>query len=262
MTILRHVLAQDDLVAGLRHFVASDEAALHRAELETLLTNKGLVEPGGIVDRMLGAGFLTSIGERLGVSLPGQRAHLLAEALDGGDIEEITANLRAISGQPRAYELVREGMTSAFVQSLIDRPGFRRLYICSPWINPTEKDGAKIRYAYMTALRRQPDAEVLVIVRPPEDSPPEADEGVKPFRDIGAQIYINPRVHTKLYIREPDQAGGGIAMAIVGSQNLTRSTHIELGVRINGDTSLISQLIAYFMEIVSRSSEPVPTKEH
>jgi hypothetical protein len=42
---------------------------------------------------------------------------------------------------------------------------------------------------------------------------------------------------------------GGYSMAILGSQNLTRSNYLELGIRINSDSQIINKLIAYFWEL-------------
>ena len=44
-------------------------------------------------------------------------------------------------------------------------------------------------------------------------------------------------------------------MAIVGSQNLTKSNYLELGIRINSDNQVIDHLIAYFWEITNYSHE-------
>lgn len=260
MSSLRHLIAQDEVVEGLRNLATSAESGFARPELESRLLECGIASPSDIVDQLLGAGLIALLGPRLSISHLGQRAHLLAEALDGGDIEDIVRRLRLASGQREMYELVREGMTTTFVRSLIERPGFRRLFICSPWINPSEKDASVLKYAFYSALKQQPDAEVLVIVRPPEDVPPETIDGLKPLREIGARVYFNRKVHSKLYIREPDSRGGA-PMAIVGSQNLTRSTYVELGIRINGDARLIDKLIRYFLELASRSSESDQAEE-
>jgi hypothetical protein len=44
-------------------------------------------------------------------------------------------------------------------------------------------------------------------------------------------------------------------MAIVGSQNLTKSRYLELGVRINSDSQMIDRLIGYFLELTNHSRE-------
>ena len=152
------------------------------------------------------------------------------------------------------YELVREGMISKFFKSLVDNPRFGRLYFCSPWINPSETEAAILRYACLQTQRRGVQCDVLVITRPPEMMPPGMEGGLDCFKDVGAKILFHPRLHSKLYIREPD-ANGGHSIAIVGSQNLTRSTHLELGIRINDDSRMIDELIRYFLHLAAQSSD-------
>jgi hypothetical protein len=261
MVQVRELLGRNDVVKCLQHLADAPETALHRKDLEDRVLELGVGNPTEMVDLFMDTGLVVPYGERLGISIAGHRTNLLIRALEGADIEDTYRQLRQLSGHPEMYELVREGMTTTFIRSLIDRPGFRRLYICSPWVNPSEKDAAVLKYAFLTALKRNEDPpELLVVTRPPDLTPPETRNGLKPFRDVGAQVFFNPRLHSKLYIREPDRRGG-LAMAIVGSQNLTRSTNLELGIRINGDTRLVDQLIRYFLEITSQSSEQLPAEE-
>ncbi len=261
MVQVRELLARNDVVNCLQHLADAPETALHRKDLEDRVLELGVNRPSEMVDLFIDTGLVVPYGERLGISIAGHRTNLLIRALEGADIEDTYRRLRQLSGHPEMYELVREGMTTTFIRSLIDRPGFRRLYICSPWVNPSDKDAAVLKYAFLTALRRNEDTpELLVVTRPPDLTPPETRNGLKPFRDVGAQVFFNARLHSKLYIREPDRRGG-LAMGIVGSQNLTRSTNLELGIRINGDTRLVDQLIRYFLEITSQSSEQLPAEE-
>jgi len=261
MVQVRELLARNEVVNCLQHLADAPETALQRKDLEDRVLELGVDKPSEMVDLFIDTGLVVPYGERLGISIVGHRTNLLIRALEGADIEDTYRRLRQLSGHPEMYELVREGMTTTFIRSLIDRPGFRRLYICSPWVNPSEKDAAVLKYAFLTALKRKEDPpELLVVTRPPDLTPPETQDGLTAFREVGAQIFFNPRLHSKLYIREPDRRGG-LAMAIVGSQNLTRSTNLELGIRINGDTRLVDQLIRYFLEITSRSSEPLPAEE-
>ena len=64
----------------------------------------------------------------------------------------------------------------------------------------------------------------------------------------------NKKVHSKLYIREPDSAGG-LMLAIVGSQNLTRSRMLELGILIKGDDQVVNQLVRHFVDLSNVSEE-------
>jgi len=255
VTALREVIARSGVVECLQYLSAVSETAFERFELENRIRDLGVGEAAVMVDQLLAADLIASYGDRLGISALGLRTQLLIEALEGGDIDDICYRLRRIDGRDDPYVLVREGMTKAFFQTLLDRPGFRRLYICSPWINPSDREAAILKYVYFRAIREQLDSpEVLVIARPPDAAPLGTDAGLKPFTEIGAQLFFNRRLHSKLYIREPDRRGG-VSLAIVGSQNLTRSAHLELGIRINGDTRLIEQLIVYFLDVMNRSEE-------
>jgi phosphatidylserine/phosphatidylglycerophosphate/cardiolipin synthase-like enzyme len=146
-------------------------------------------------------------------------------------------------------------MTKLFLRSINERPGFRRLYLCSPWISLDQRDVVMLAHAVLQVQEKRGERpEIVVIVRPEQDGPVRVPASVVPLRELGATIFLNSRLHTKLYIREPD-SNGGYAMAIVGSQNLTKSSYIELGLRINSDSQMIYQLIAYFWEITYDSYE-------
>jgi len=252
---VHQVVAKPGMAEALQELANSSVTGRGRSELEDILSNAGAREPITAVDDLLEYNLLEQFGDRLGISLAGIRTSLLIQALNGADIEAIWGQLRRVTGSAATYELVREGMTKLFVQSLVDRPGFGRLYFCSPWVNPSQKEGAMLKYAVMREerqSRRLP--EVIVVTRPPDVMPPEARGGLAVFREIGAKIYFHRRLHSKLYIREPGPAGG-LPMAILGSQNLTRSDWLELGIRINGDSQLIAQLMRYFLDLMSWSSE-------
>jgi len=145
-------------------------------------------------------------------------------------------------------------MTERFLESLVLRPGFGRLYICSPWINLTRKAKGYLAHAVFRAEKRYKCApELLVLTRPWQDAN-TLPESLESLRDLGATVFLHPRLHSKLYIREPGPEGGVLA-AVVGSQNLTRSVNIELGIWINADSVLIHQLIRYFWEVTNYSEE-------
>ena len=88
----------------------------------------------------------------------------------------------------------------------------------------------------------------------PDDGRGTRSENLAPFLDLGASVFLHEKLHAKLYIREPDFAGGYV-MAVVGSQNLTRSKYLELGIRIESDTVIIGNLISYFYDITYHSHE-------
>ncbi|MGH7864520.1 MAG: hypothetical protein ACREQB_05995, partial [Candidatus Binataceae bacterium] len=200
------------------------------------------------------AGLLQWYGHRIGLSTFGIRAKLLLEALNGGDASDVYRRLTPYDSTLRMYELVREGMTHEFLRSINDRPGFARLYFCSPWISLHAKQEAMLAHAVVQAEKRGPPPELFLITRPVGAGRLTPPETIKPFRDLAATVFLNRRLHTKLYIREPDQSGG-YSMAIVGSQNLTKSQHIELGIRINADSVMVNHLIGYFWELANASQE-------
>src|SRR5207249_3666906 len=108
----------------------------------------------------------------------------------------------------RTYELIREGMTRKFLRNLCDRPGFGRLYFCSPWIHLGAKDEELLKHAVLRAQRRaRPGPEILVITRPDETVPSRVPSTLQSLVTLGATVYLHARLHTKLYIREPDANG-------------------------------------------------------
>ena len=255
MSALLEVLAEEGVDESLDQLMKSSEAAFDRTVLENLFQDHGAISPTQVFDRLLQSNVLQGIGERFGLSRHGRRLSLLISAINGADVEDVFFRLRGIEGQQPAYELVRQGMTSVFFDTLLDRGGFGSLYICSPWINPTDPDCSKLKYAMTVEERRtgsQP--KIQVVTRPPEDQPRGTESGLDCFRQVGATIYYRKRLHTKLYIREP-ALDGGVLLAIVGSENLTRSNLLELGIMISGDDRVVNELVRHFVELVNFSDE-------
>ena len=73
------------------------------------------------------------------------------------------------------------------------------------------------------------------------------------MRSLGADIVLNPRVHAKLYIREPGPSGG-LQAAIVGSENLTIPKYAELGLKVTNDRGMIDKLVEVFFDIYAGKS--------
>ncbi len=76
-------------------------------------------------------------------------------------------------------------------------------------------------------------------------------QSLERLRQLGAVIAEKPKLHSKLYMREPGPSGG-LWLAIVGSENLTRRKWIELGIEIRNDSHLLSKLRSYFFELFGR----------
>lgn len=252
MSQLLPLLAAPGVDPALRELASSPDAGYHRIQLEDTLYAHGASAPDALLDRLINANLLQWIGDRLALSRNGRKTQLLVQALEGGDLADIYRRLQRIDGRP-SYELVREGMTEAFFAGLTRTAGrLGRLYLCSPWINASEPAIKHLQYAFLQRpTLPTPAPELLVVTRPPSNDP---NPSLAAFRGLGARIFYQPRLHSKLYIREPDQSGGTL-LAVVGSQNLTRSRYLELGIRIAGDDQLVHQLIRYFMDLTSMSSE-------
>lgn len=239
----------------LQELEASSVTAFAISHIEAAMARYGMDDPQAAVEDFVAANLLHREGERLGLTGLGVRTCLLLEAINGGDLRDVYRRLSRLDSTLRTYELIREGMTKTFLQNINERPGFVRLYFCSPWISLDRKQQDMLTHAIIQVERtRGSRPEILVITRPEEGTDLTIPTTLRPFQDLEATIFLNKRLHTKLYIREPDTSGG-YAMAILGSQNLTRSNYIELGIRINSDGQMIDQLIAYFWEITNHSHE-------
>jgi len=95
------------------------------------------------------------------------------------------------------------------------------------------------------------EIEVVVISRPLDKRASGYQAFFKTFsalEKIGAEIVTHDDLHAKIYIRDQGPAGG-LRLAICGSENLTGSRNIELGVRITNDNVIINKLISHFFEI-------------
>jgi hypothetical protein len=258
MPELLEIIARQGVERFLRSLLNSSVTGFARTELENRLSEVGASSPRSTVDDLLGVNLLQRTGARFGISRLGHRVALLIDALNGGDIDDIVRRLRRLDGSVERYEMVRQGMTTRFLDTFVEHPYFGSLYICSPWINLNEKETSLIRYGVLLSEKRtgrRPD--IHVITRPAAELPEEiraTGMGMRPLIEMGARVYYIRNVHSKLYIREPDE-NGGYGVALVGSENLTQSNYLELGIQINGDGRLISQLIAHFYEMTSYSSE-------
>jgi hypothetical protein len=90
----------------------------------------------------------------------------------------------------------------------------------------------------------------MVLVQTPRK--PEMRKTIDFLASLGAQVVEKPALHSKLYMREPGPSGG-LTLAIVGSENLTRPKWIELGIQIRNDSHIFSRLRSYFFDIYGRA---------
>ncbi len=255
MTLLSEVVGRPGAFQALRELERQTSVtAFDPEDIAAVMLREGIVDPATAMQDFIAFNLLHQYGDRIGLTSTGIRTFLLLEAMNGGDLKETYRRLSRLDSTLGAYELVREGMTRLFLQNLNDRPGFGRLYFCSPWISLSPEDRGLLMHAVMHATGRGREFEVLFITRPRQGTQDAPPDGLQPFEELGATIFLVPRLHTKLYIREPD-ANGGYSMAILGSQNLTRSNYLELGIRVNADSSMIQQLITYFWDIANEALE-------
>ena len=244
--VLTTILGSEGAFQVLGKLQRSSVTSYPTKELATLIESCGVADPVVTVDELLEANLLYRRRDGLAITRFGMRTALLLEAIHGGDLRDVWRRLSSLDPGLRTFELIRNQLTTAFLSGLSRRPGFRRLYICSPWISLDTRQRQLLTHAVM----READPEIFVITRPTSDGGPP--HGVKPLLDLGATLFLNRSLHTKLYIREPDASGGAL-VAILGSQNLTKSTYLELGIQIRGDSTLVQNLIRYFFDVSNES---------
>lgn len=207
----------------------------------------GSETPEAVLDDLRVAGFFSARPPGLALTTKAHRTLLFCSGALGASSASVFDELRTIESTLNRYGLVREGMTSRFIKGLLNEPGFQRLYICSPWINLQKDDLGRLAMALHKAeraLARPP--EILVLVQTPKM--PEVKKTLELLRGFGAEIVEKPRLHSKLYMREPGPSGG-LSLAIVGSENLTRQKWIELGIEIRNDSHILSRLRSYFFDV-------------
>ena len=229
------------------------QASTHTADdFRHLLRTSGCADPVGVFEELRARGFFTSGVPGTALTTRAYRTLLFVSGALGDQSDRVFDELRPLEPSLQRYELVREGMTTRFIKGLLTEPGFQRLYICSPWINLQKGDLGRLATALSNATRslaRQP--EVLVLVQTPKK--PEMRKPLDLLASLGAKVVEKPTLHSKLYMREPGPSGG-LSLAIVGSENLTRPKWIELGIQIRNDSYILSRVRRYFFDVYGRAS--------
>ena len=245
--LISHPSVTESLLAVASAASANDSEYYHE-----LLRRCGCHDPGGVFTELQIAGFFAHRPPHLALSTHGHRALLFASGALGASSDDVIRELRTVERGLQQYELVREGMTTRFIKGLLQEPGFQRLYLCSPWINLQRDDLARLAIALDKANRSLPrPPELFVLVQTPKTQ--EMKAAIGKLSNLGAVISEKPRLHSKLYMREPGPAGG-LWLAIVGSENLTRQKWIELGIEIRNDAELLSRLRGYFFGLFQAPS--------
>jgi hypothetical protein len=255
--LLSEIVGQGTTFA-LLDVLAQEESGVTRTQLEDFMRETAVTAPDAVFDALLGRGLLSQFGGRYTLTTHGRKAHLLVAGLNGLSVEQVVQELRRLYPELSPYELVRQGMTREFINSLYSRPDFRRAYICSPWIilDATARHHLSQAIYGANELGQQLGYEVdlLCVSHPPEgneDQKKKMKESLDFLREkLQAEVVTQRRLHSKLYIREPGPSGG-LQLAIVGSQNMTGSRNLELGIKITNDGLMIGKLIRYFMDVRS-----------
>lgn len=254
MTALNAAIGRTGIHEALQALEQSSETILSYDELTALLERSGAADTSTAIDALLSHSLVHRSPRGYGISHIGRRTAILLDAVNGGDLRDAWRRLGQLDSALRHYELVRDNLADDFFETLVTRPSFGRLYICSPWINLDQRRRSIVASAVLRAEEGGREPEILVVTRPEQGSTATAPAGAAPLQQLGASVYLHRRLHTKLYIREPDERGGYL-MAILGSQNLTQSRYLELGIKIHSDTVIIQNLIKYFLDLTNESDE-------
>lgn len=218
-----------------------------------LLQSCGIKTPHAVFEQLSQISIIFEADNNFYLSPKGHELWSLLQAINDGDIKKMVQRLRHSDPTLFPYEIVTEGMTSEFISGLASFPSFRRLLICSPWVHLKRKVLQKFAYALYQATEKSSvkKVDVIVIVRPLRKRDPNYHKFLDVFQaliKLGAEIVVHNKLHSKLYIRDPG-IDGGFSQAIFGSENLTGTRNIELGIRITNDTVIINKLISYFFDL-------------
>ena len=254
MTALNATIGLVGTHEALRILEESSETVLSYDSLVSLLERTGAADVASTFDALVENNLVHRSPRGYGISHLGRRTTILLDAVNTGDLGDAWRRLAQLDSALRHYELVRDNLADEFLESLLTRPSFGRLYVCSPWINLDRHRQRILTAAVLRAEKGGREPEILVVTRPEQGTAATAPTGALPLQQLGSTVYVNRRLHTKLYIREPDDRGGYL-MAILGSQNLTRSRYLELGIKIHSDTVMIQNLIKYFFDLTNQSEQ-------
>ena len=254
MTALNATIGLAGAHEALRILEQSSETVLSYDSLVSLLERTGAADVASTLEALVENNLVHRSPRGYGISHLGRRTSILLDAVNTGDLHDTWRRLAQLDPALRHYELVRDNLADEFLESLLTRPSFGRLYVCSPWINLNRRRRSILATAVLRAEQGGRKPEILVVTRPERGTASTAPTGALPLQQLGSMVYLNQRLHTKLYIREPDERGGYL-MAVLGSQNLTRSSYLELGIKIHSDTVMIQNLITYFLDLTNQSEQ-------
>jgi len=201
------------------------------------------------------SGLFINTPEGFYVSSLGKKVVVLLRCINGdSSVVELFNELTSLQPESRPYELITEGITDYFIDSMDKHCDFIRIRICSPWIRLSDEHLERLKAAAAKASRMYKNLQIFVITLPKKGYR-NWKASIKTFdtlKGLGAEIVTIEGLHTKLYISEPGPYGGS-HYAILGSENLTGRGNIELAVRIEHDNEILRKLNIYFDEIKDQS---------
>jgi hypothetical protein len=200
-------------------------------------------------------GLFTSTPQGFYISSLGKKVVILLRCINGDSSNiDLFNELTSLQPESRPYELITEGITDYFIDSMDKYCDFIRIRICSPWIRLSDEHLEKLKAAVAKTYRMYKNLEIFVISLPKERywNWKASIPTFKTLKDLGATIVTINNLHTKLYISEPGPYGGS-HYAILGSENLTGRGNIELAIRIEHDNDILRKLNLYFDEIKEKS---------
>jgi len=190
-----------------------------------IMADLGIKAHASIYSQLKDISIIFEATDKLYLSNKGQEVWWLLQAINGLNPKLAFQQLAKLDPTLFPYEIVTEGMTAEFIDSLDSHPTFKRVLICSPWIYLKRKTLQKFSFAIYKAQKKidVKKVDIIIIAQPLKKKHPQYDQFKEVFvnlQKLGAEIVVHEKLHSKLYIRDPGLAGG-ISQAIFGSENLT-----------------------------------------
>jgi hypothetical protein len=182
----------------------------------------------------------------------GKEAICLIDVINGAPLSSAFEAVNRTSN----FTLITHDMTNYFIDELSCQRDFSELYICSPWIRLMPNDMANLSHILDSARKiNGVNPRIHVLTRPLAKSITESDpwnkqiqSSVSWLKEKGADIAYVCNLHTKLFII----FGRNFSKALFGSENLTGSKNIELGIRIV-DSQIVEKLYIYWEDIYNNA---------
>ncbi len=149
---------------------------------------------------------------------------------------DVTSSLSAMTAR---IHIVREDPFGAFTRAAA-REEPSRVTIVSPWVSDDPRRLVTLHTLVRHAVRH--DAAIVLVTRPAASEAHQA--AIELVQEAGkSRVYLNPRLHAKLYVCESRRSGG---LAVVGSANSTANSvfldEIAVLLRPARGSNIINQL--------------------